>query len=192
MIELLLLSGNKHKYAEIAEVAGRYGVKVTPLEGFKVEIQDDDLSRIALTAALIGYSILGKPVLVEDAGLFIKALNGFPGPYSSYVFKTLGVHGILKLMEGVAERDACFKSVAVAVVDGNVVKGYGEVCGYITVEPKGSRGFGFDPIFTPRDQPGRTFAEMDVAEKNKYSHRAKAVAAVFEKVGSLLGVSMHG
>lgn len=186
-VKLLLLSGNRHKYLEIKDIAREYGVDVTPLEGLKIEIQDDDLSNIALTAALIGYSLLRKPVLVEDAGLFIRALNGFPGPYSSYVFKTLGLNGVLKLMEGLSERDACFKSVAVAVIHGEIIRGEGEVCGYITTTPRGNKGFGFDPVFAPREQPYRTFGEMDVEEKNKYSHRAKAVKAVFEKIKEKAG-----
>lgn len=188
MIKLLLLTGNRHKYLEISSVAREYGVEIKQFKGLKIEIQDEDLARIALTAALMGYSILRKPVVVEDAGLFVKALNGFPGPYSSYVYKTIGVKGLLKLMEGVEDREACFKSVAVAVLsDGLVVKGEGETCGYITLEPKGSGGFGFDPIFTPLDKPDKTFAEMSVDEKNKYSHRAKAVRRIFEEIKSIAG-----
>jgi len=190
-VELWLLSSNRHKYLEIESIAREYGIRVIPVEGLKLEIQDDELSNIALTAAVMGYSILRKPVLVEDAGLFVEALNGFPGPYSSYVFKTIGVNGILKLMSGLSNRDACFKSYAVAIYNDRIVKGYGEVCGYITSEPRGDKGFGFDPIFAPLEQPDKTFAEMSVEEKNRYSHRARAVRRVFDEIASIAGTTLR-
>lgn len=184
---LYLLTGNRHKVEEIREVAKRYGVEILPVDGYKLEIQSDSLEEIAVTGAYIAHIMLKKPVLVEDAGLFIEALRGFPGPYSNYVYKTIGIHGILKLMEGIEERRACFKSAA-AIVDGRVfLVATGEVCGFITREPRGSGGFGFDPIFTPGDQASwRTFAEMNVVEKNRYSHRARAVEIVLQKYLSLL------
>lgn len=179
---LYLLTGNRHKVEEIREVAERYGIEILPIDGYKLEIQSDSLEEIAATSAYIAHVLLKKPVLVEDAGLFINALGGFPGPYSSYVYKTIGLHGILRLMEDVEDRRACFKSAA-AIVDGLVsLVASGEVCGYITREPRGTGGFGFDPIFTPGDQASwKTFAEMDVAEKNRYSHRARAVDSVLKK-----------
>lgn len=182
MRELLFLTSNKHKVLEVSPIAREYGISLIPVENLKIEVQSEDLEEIARNSALIGYAILGKPVLVEDAGLFIEALNGFPGPYSSYVYKKLGVSGIIKLMEGVSDRRACFRSVAY-IVDGDIIaKGVGEVCGFITESPRGSRGFGFDPIFTPGEIAGwRTFAEMDIDEKNIYSHRAKAVREAFQK-----------
>jgi len=120
--------------------------------------------------------------LVEDAGLFIEALNGFPGAYSSFAYKTLGCKGILKLLEDIPPpRWAYFKS-CVGYYDGHgritVVEG---VCrGKISLDERGSRGFGFDPIFIPEGSNNRTFAEMEVLEKNEYSHRAKALRELFQ------------
>ncbi len=133
--------------------------------------------KIAETSAIDAAKKCNLPVIVEDAGLFIKALNGFPGPYSSYVNKTIGVEGILKLMRGIKDRTAYFFSV-VAFYDPDINElefFYGKVEGEIAEEARGKSGFGFDPIFTPIEGDGRTFAEMGVEEKNKFSHRSKAL-----------------
>jgi XTP/dITP diphosphohydrolase len=117
---------------------------------------------------------------VEDAGLFIDALSGFPGPYAAYVFKTINNSGILKLMENIADRHAKFQSVIAYCDDQIPFKPEcfdGESKGQITISERkeqGKSGFGFDPIFQPTGS-GKTFAEMTITEKNGYSHRAMAV-----------------
>lgn len=139
------------------------------------EIQDDNLETIAKTTAIDAAKKCALPIIVEDAGLFIKALEGFPGPYSSYTYRTLGTRGILKLMEGVDERVALFHSVVAFNSPTNLLKCFhGKVQGKIVREERGSSGFGFDPIFEPSNSH-TTFAEMTTVEKNKYSHRACAL-----------------
>ncbi len=177
---LYFLTSNKHKVLEVREIAGKYGVCIEQEEGGKLEIQSNSLEEIAWYAAMNYYIRHRKPVLVEDAGLFIKSLNGFPGPYSSYVYGTIGYHGILKLMEGTGDREAYFESVAVIIHEPYIIVEKARVYGEIAYEPRGSRGFGFDPIFIPRGEK-RTFAEMSIAEKNMYSHRARAVSRALEK-----------
>lgn len=179
--EICILTDNKHKFLEISTIANEYGLKVAMCPGLKIEVQHEKLEEIALRSAILAYLFLNRPLLVEDAGLFIESLNGFPGPYSSYVFKTIGIHGILKLLQNIDNRNACFKS-AVALVDkGRVYTATGEICGKITDHPRGDKGFGFDPIFIPEGHV-KTFAEMDLEEKNRYSHRAMAVRKVFKKL----------
>ncbi|RLE72114.1 MAG: non-canonical purine NTP pyrophosphatase, RdgB/HAM1 family, partial [Thermoprotei archaeon] len=115
------------------------------------------------------------PFFVEDAGLFVEALNGFPGPYSSYIYKTIGCEGILKLLEGVDNRKAYFLSVVALRAPGlGDVVFKGKVNGIIANEMRGEKGFGFDPIFIP-DGCEKTFAEMNIEEKSRYSHRGKAL-----------------
>ena len=133
----------------------------------------EDLEYIAVSSAILIYSITRKPIIVEDAGLFIKALNGFPGPFSNYVFKTIGINGILKLMNGINLRDATFKSVMVYYDGRSMLVSRGECKGFIAYCARGNKGFGFDPIFIPEGET-RTFAEMEVYEKNRLSHRGKA------------------
>ncbi|MEM2192168.1 MAG: RdgB/HAM1 family non-canonical purine NTP pyrophosphatase, partial [Candidatus Hadarchaeales archaeon] len=141
------------------------------------EIQSNSLAEIAKFSAKHAFSILHSPCFVEDAGIFISALNGFPGPYSKFVFMTIGNAGVLKLLEGTKNRDAKFIS-AVGYCDGSEPKVFlGSVAGKISRKPRGTSGFGFDPIFIPEGGDGKTFGEMSVEEKNAFSHRAKAVEA---------------
>ncbi len=120
------------------------------------------------------------PLCVEDAGFFIDRWSGFPGPYSSYILEHLGNAGILKLMESELNRSAYYVS-AVAYRDESGVKIFrGTVNGEIAHSIRGTNGFGYDPIFIPSEGDGRTFGEMDEAEKNKISHRARAFRALAE------------
>ncbi|NIW11921.1 MAG: non-canonical purine NTP pyrophosphatase, partial [Gammaproteobacteria bacterium] len=127
-----------------------------------IEIQDDDLEEIAKASVRDAVEKSCLPVLVEDAGLFIEVLKGFPGPYSSYVYRTLGTQGVLKLMEGIAERSAYFYSVVAfySPNDASPKCFHGKVEGNIALKERGNQGFGFDPIFKPKGGIGKTFAEM--------------------------------
>jgi len=179
--EVAFVTRNKHKFEEASYVLSHFGVRVVQVDLERVEIQSDDLSEIALTGAKQASLRLGRAVVVEDAGLFVDALNGFPGPYSSYVFRTIGIRGILKLMSGVGDRRARFES-AVAYCDpsGECRVFRGVALGVIALEPRGSGGFGFDPIFIPDEGGGLTYAEMSFERKCEISHRAKAFKAFGE------------
>ena len=181
---------NKGKLREISIILGEYNVEVEAVEAEKIEIQDDDISRIAEYAALNLAERLGYPVAVEDSGLHISALNGFPGPYSSYVYRRIGLKGVLKLLEGVEDRRGFFESVvAYAEPDGMVRSFKGMVWGRISLEARGTGGFGFDPIFIPEDGDGRTFAEMTLEEKNRLSHRGRALRNFGEWIASKPGLN---
>lgn len=184
-LELYFITSNKHKFVEVLPIAKKHGIDLRMLPGEKIEIQSNNLMDIAFYSAIENYKKLRKPLLVEDAGLFIEALNGFPGPYSSYVYKTLGVNGILKLMENESNRRAYFLSAVVLIYEPYIIRVEERVYGNITYNARGSRGFGFDPIFVPEGAE-KTFAEMSIDEKNKYSHRAKAVSKAFDKLQRLL------
>jgi len=177
---LRFVTTNDGKWREVSALLAKRGIAVERINTKVLEVQSDDLAEIARISALDAYRSFGGELFVEDAGLFVEALNGFPGPYSSYVYRTIGVRGLLRLMEGVERRAAAFRS-AVAYVDreGRVSVFVGEVRGFIATEPRGTGGFGFDPVFVPLGSE-RTFAEMDVEEKNRYSHRAKAVRELVE------------
>ena len=177
------LTSNKGKFREAQAVATASGLQLQMLAAPKIEIQSDNLSEIASYGAQEAAKRLGIPVVAEDAGLFIRSLNGFPGPYSSDVFKRLGNKGILKLMEGVSKRNAKFSSVAAFCAPSRKPRCFmGSVFGYIRLRPRGVGGFGFDPIFIPTKGDGRTFAQMTVREKNRLSHRA----ASFKKLSKWL------
>ena len=170
------VTSNVHKFQEARRILSEYKIATAKLKVEALEIQDDRLENIAKFSALDAVRNCGLPVFVEDAGLFIDALKGFPGPYSKYVYNTLGLTGILKLMKDVTDRSAHFKSVvAFATPDEEPICFVGKVEGKISLQEQGASGFGYDPIFMPLEGEGRTFAEMTAKEKNRYSHRGNAL-----------------
>ena len=165
----VFLTSNGHKFREAEELFIEEGLALEWRRGSYPEIQGDTLEEVAMAAA----KALEEGVFIEDSGLFIDALKGFPGVYSSYVLKTIGNEGILRLMEGVEDRGARFESV-VAYRGRDEVKIFkGVVRGNISPSMRGSAGFGYDPIFIPEGH-ARTFAE-DYAIKKKISHRVKSI-----------------
>ncbi|MCW4016784.1 MAG: XTP/dITP diphosphatase [Candidatus Bathyarchaeota archaeon] len=175
------VTSNVHKFLEARNVLSEYKLATAKLGVDAVEIQDPRLETIAKYSVLDAVKNCGLPVFVEDAGLFVEALEGFPGPYSKYVYNTVGVEGILKLMKNIANRNAYFMSViAFASPDKQPVCFVGKVEGKLSLQMHGTLGFGYDPIFVPSEGDGRTFAEMATDEKNVYSHRAKALRTFAE------------
>jgi len=172
-------TGNIHKFNEAKSILSPLGYTVAMLKMKGDEIQSESLQEIAQAAAINAFNRTGLPIFVEDAGLFIDALGGFPGPYAAYVYKTIHNSGVLKLMEGTADRKATFQSVIVYRDPANKEPQcfYGESKGTITQTERaeqGKSGFGFDPIFQPA-KSSKTFAEMTLEEKNDFSHRAMAI-----------------
>lgn len=172
------VTGNVHKFHEARAVLREFGISTAMLNLDTTEIQADDLDAIARFSALEASKKTAMSIFVEDAGLFIDALQGFPGPYSSYVYQTLGTKGILKLMRNTTRRNAYFYS-AVAFSDSDkdseIKLFHGRVNGKIVHKEQGNRGFGFDPIFEPLAKTGKTFAQITQDEKSRYSHRAEAL-----------------
>jgi len=172
-------TGNIHKFHEARSILTSLDIAVGMLRMKDTEIQSDSIVEIAQASAMDVFKRSGLPVIVEDAGLFIDELKGFPGPYAAYAYKTVGNRGLLKLIQNVDDRKAWFRS-AIAYCDSEAeapVVFEGEAEGEITVAERlgnGRLGFGFDPIFKPSDSV-KTFAEMTLEEKNLFSHRAKAV-----------------
>ena len=170
------VTSNIHKFQEARRVLSEYKIATAKLKVEAVEIQDDNLENIAKFSALDAVTNCGLPVFVGDSGLFVEALNGFPGPYSAYVYRTVGNKGILKLMKNVTNRSAYFMSViAFSSPEEQPTCFHGKVEGKISLQELGTSGFGYDPIFIPLEGDGRTFAEMTTAQKNLYSHRAEAL-----------------
>jgi len=167
-----------HKYNEIRAMLTEYGLASAMLRIKGTEIQSDSIREIALDSAKNAFKQSRVSLFVEDAGLFVDALNGFPGPYAAFVYKTLDNQGLLKLMEGATNRRAVFRSaIAYCDKDGAPVCFEGETEGEITTAERktdAKTAFGFDPIFKPLGSE-KTFAQMKIDEKNAFSHRAIAV-----------------
>ncbi len=174
-MEIVFATQNRGKFKEAKEKLERIGIKLLHYDKGYPEIQADNLVDVAIYGARYLSRKIDKPFFLEDAGLFIRSLNGFPGVYSAYVFKKIGCRGILRLMEAEEDRYAEFRSVIVYKEKGKKAKVFIGTCqGMISHEERGTKGFGFDPIFIPSGSD-KTFGEMDVREKNRYSHRGKSI-----------------
>ena len=175
---IFLATGNFHKFDEARRILAEHNIASGMLRVKNVEIQSDSLTEIAKTSVIDAFNRCHLPVIVEDAGLFIDALKGFPGPFAAYVYETISNPGLLKLMENVEDRKATFRStIAYYDEQSTPVCFEGEATGRIADnEIWGSlrTGFGFDPIFQPKGSK-KTFAEMTIEEKNGFSHRANAI-----------------
>jgi len=173
---VFFVTSNLHKFDEARKTLSECGIAMAMLRMKAPEIQDDNSEIIAMSCALDAAKRSHLPVIVEDAGLYIDALNGFPGPYSEHAFRTIGKEGILKLLEKRQDRRAFFRSVVAFCGPQRDLRCFqGVVEGRITTEIKGSLGFGFDPIFAPSETTGKTFGEMTASEKGRISHRARAL-----------------
>ena len=163
-------SSNENKFKEIKNILINFGLEVKFLRCHLQEIQSNNLEDIAKHKALDAFSICSTPVIIEDDGLFIKSLNGFPGPYSSFVYDTIGNKGILRLLS--RQREAIFRSIiAYCEYDKNVHMFSAKVQGKISEKEFGKR-WGFDPIFIPL---GQNLSYSQIKEKNQISHRYMAL-----------------
>ena len=175
MRTIYFITGNKGKLSEVKEKLKPFDVEIIQKDLGYPEIQADSLENVVRYGVEHLKKSFFHPFIIEDAGLFIDALDGFPGVYSKYVFYTIGLKGILKLLEGKTERSAVFRSVyAYSTPETRPLFFVGECYGKITSKERGSGGFGYDPIFIP-DGESKTFAEMTTEEKNRYSHRGRAL-----------------
>jgi XTP/dITP diphosphohydrolase len=177
LIDFYFATGNEHKLEEAKAALSPHKINIIKLDSAeKLEIQHTNLEEIARAAlSLIVTKTADKLVFVEDSGLFVHELNGFPGPYSSFVHETIGIEGILKLMKDAKNRKAEFRSSVSFGTNGMILATFSSITeGMLTAEAKGENGFGFDPIFVPM-WTNKTFGQMQLKEKTVYSHRAKAL-----------------
>ena len=190
MATLNFLTGNSGKLVEAQNLLSPLGWEIQSfqIDGQVPEIiepQSDNLTTVALAKIAQGVELLAtqgrfeESLLVEDSGLFIDALPEFPGVYSAHVLQSIGCEGILRLLD--ENRSAHFLTVA-ALWTGEAVEVFvGRCDGTISIDVKGDGGFGYDPIFIPNEcENGRTFSEMSAEEKSTYSHRGRALRALFD------------
>lgn len=156
----VLISGNEQKILEFRVVFKGSGIQFDVLRAEKPELRSDDPCEIVKVAAKTFAEKLRKAVVVEDSGLFIDALKGFPGTCTKYVHERIGNNGILRLMKGAKNRRCWYKSAV-----GYCEPGKEPVCflgseeGRIAGKEKGKGGWGQDPIFTPKGK-SRTYGEL--------------------------------
>jgi XTP/dITP diphosphohydrolase len=167
-----VVTGNVHKAGEVqAFFQGSITVEHVALD--IPEHRHSDVRVIAEGKASYAFRVLRRPLIVDDTAFSIDALKGFPGPYAAYVLDTIGNPGILALLREKDDHHAHF-TTAIAYADSEGVRVFtGTIDGRI-VEPRGSGGFGYDPIF---EWEGKTLAEIPLGVKSRMSHRARALTA---------------
>ncbi|REL33091.1 RdgB/HAM1 family non-canonical purine NTP pyrophosphatase [Rhodohalobacter sp. SW132] len=181
---IFLASGNPHKIDELQQILRPMGIKLKSTLDYpdaeEVEEDQPDLDGNALKKARFWFTKTGLPSLADDTGLEVKALNGAPGVRSArYAGEKAtyeqNVDKLLRELEGSHNRSSQFRTVIAyidAVGNENLFEG---ICrGEIITERKGEKGFGYDPVFVPKGYD-QTFAEISSEEKNRISHRGKAI-----------------
>jgi XTP/dITP diphosphohydrolase len=178
-MKAIFVTTNEHKRREVQEILG---VALERADLDVPEIQAIDPAEVATEKARAAREALGRPVLpvlVEDSGLMVDAWGGFPGALTKWLMSGVGNEGLLRMLgpdEDRSARAVCV--VALAETNGNVRAFRGEVEGTLAQGPRGSGGFGYDPVFVP-GWSSMTYAEMGEG-KNKDSHRARAFRAARE------------
>ena len=192
-MKLVLASKNPKKLKEMGDILSALGVEVLSEEqaGVDVEVEESGTT-FAENARLKAEAVMrasGLPAVADDSGLCVDALNGAPGVYSArYGGEGLDDAGryrlLLENMRGQLDRRCKFVSaICCAFPNGDVVEAWGECPGTLAYAPKGSDGFGYDPIFFLPERK-KTFAELTAEEKNAISHRGKALEQFREKLAA--------
>ena len=185
--ELIFATNNEHKLQEAKNILIGLG-KIKSLEeaGIKVDIpeNEDTLRGNALAKARYIYDLYKIECFADDTGLEVSALNGAPGVYSArYAGQPSdakkNIRKLLKEMEHKYVRKAQFKTVIALILKGKEHIFEGTVEGDISYHRRGESGFGYDPVFIPEGYP-ISFAEMSAEEKNRISHRARALMKMKE------------
>ena len=181
-MKLIFATNNQNKIAEI-KTALSGGLEIVTLKeaGINIEIEEpfDTLEDNAREKATVISDITKQNCFSEDTGLEVTALRGAPGVRSARYAgdeadNKKNIALLLKNMEGITERDAQFKTVICLLLNNQEYLFTGICKGKINDVEQGNMGFGYDAVFTP-DGADKTFAEMAMEEKNKYSHRKKAL-----------------
>jgi XTP/dITP diphosphohydrolase len=183
---------NAHKISELAEITGAFGLDVISraaagIPDFEIEEDGATFEENSLKKASVIMEYCGMAAIADDSGLAVDALGGAPGVRSARFAEVGGENAdaennrkLLDLMDNIPDEDRTGRFVSVVTLvfpDGRVIAARGECEGRIGRGEMGSGGFGYDPLFTPEGFD-RTFAELPQAEKNRISHRAKALAAL--------------
>ncbi len=193
MVSLVFATNNQHKLREIREIAGNT-INVTGLNeiGFEGDIPEtaDTIEGNARQKARYIFERTGKDCFADDTGLEIAALDGRPGVYSArYAGEGCNfednVRKVLEEMQGNTDRTAAFRCIICLIYKGNEYIFEGRVNGEITIDPSGTEGFGYDPVFRPENN-AQTFAEMPPYLKNGLSHRGRAVQKMFRLLNQLM------
>jgi XTP/dITP diphosphohydrolase len=182
MEKLVFATNNQNKVTEIrAVLGGRFTIVTLQEAGIDIDIPEphNTLEANASEKSKTIFALTGSNCFGEDTGLEVAALNGEPGVKSARYSDdsrnfSRNIDKLLHNLAGAGNREARFRTVISLMLEGQEYLFEGTCNGRITEKCNGSNGFGYDPVFIP-DGNSKTFAEMDITEKNIYSHRKKAV-----------------
>ena len=166
----VLVTGNRGKLAEARLLLG------TDLEAAEVdlpEIQSLSYLEIVKAKADEAWRRLGRPLVVEEAGLDLAALNGFPGPLVKWMLEAVGAEGLAQAAHALGDTRAAARCFLLYKDADQEILAEGRTDGHLTLFGRGAHGFGWDPVFVPEGSR-HTFAELSGPEKGAVSHRGKA------------------
>jgi len=175
--ELVFVTSNLGKLEEAEAVLG---VSLEHRALDLPEIQSLDLEEVIHFKVQAAQKRVSRPILVEDTSLELSGMGGFPGPLVRWLLAAVGAEGICRLALAFGDRRARVRCLACAAAGSEEILGLGVVEGKIAGSPRGTRGFGWDSVFIPDGGGGRTYAELPPEEKNRISHRRRALSALKE------------
>ena len=167
-MQITYVTGNKYKIELAQRILGPLGIEILQKKIYCPEIQDNDIENVSRFSAKYAANELNQAVIKNDSGLVIEGLNGFPGPYTAYVEDTLTEDGILKLMNGIENRNAYFIEVISYCEPGKEPISFtSKTLGTISNEKRGEYGWSYDRIFIPMNE-NKTLAEFEDDQRWKF------------------------
>jgi|TARA_B100001142_G_scaffold30391_1_gene26980 XTP/dITP diphosphohydrolase len=192
-MKILFATGNQNKINEAKILFNEldYSIEGLKIKGKLpnfVEPQSNDLEVVAVSKLKQAVSLLKNnnleeyAILVEDSGLFIDKFSDFPGVFSSFIYDSIGLSGILNLLENSTNRYAEYRTVTILQWKNKIWKSSGICKGTISNKELGEGGFGYDPIFIPLEGDGLTFSQMTNTEKSLISHRSNSLRGLLDSL----------
>lgn len=177
--ELVLVTGNRFKAIEAKRITGH---EIESLDIDLPEIQGLEMETVLRAKGAEAWRRAGRPVIVEETGLELEAMNGFPGPLIKWMLDAIGPEGIAKTAQGLGGRGAVARCQLLVVDGETTIFAEGHTDGHLVLPPRGEHGFGWDPIFEP-DGHDQTYAELGQEIKDEIGHRGRAWRALLELLG---------
>lgn len=180
---LLFVTGNPSKLVEAQRLIAASGRRLEAIALDLPEIQSLDMAAVLRAKAQHAWESVRRPVIVEETGLELAAMNGFPGPLVKWMLEAVGAEGIARTALASGEPRA--RAVCLLLwTDGEAsVAGRGETAGDLVLPPRGGNGFGWDPVFRPAGDT-RTYGELPDEEKDRIGHRGRAWRDLLTKIDS--------
>ncbi|MGE5234237.1 MAG: non-canonical purine NTP pyrophosphatase [Acidobacteriota bacterium] len=177
---IALVTGNPGKLAEARRLAG---ASLEAVDCDLPEIQELDIRKVLAAKGEEAWRRLRRPLIVEETGLELQALNGFPGPLVKWMLEAVGAAGIARAALALGDARVTARCVLLLVDDARRVLAEGTTDGTLVLPPRGANGFGWDPVFLA-DGESLTYGELEPARKDAIGHRGRAWRALLERLAT--------